>query len=61
MSDWLAEYKRTQKYMIVAARLEGVVEAHKILKAGNGDVYDELLWRMTGEILSESDDTNTGG
>jgi ABC-type transport system involved in Fe-S cluster assembly fused permease/ATPase subunit len=56
MSEWLAEYKRTQKYMIIAARLEGVVEAHKILKAGNGDVYDELLWRMTDEIIVEGRD-----
>ena len=44
------------KWLIAAARFEGSIEAHRILKNGVGDEYDRLLWRMFDDIRGEVDD-----
>jgi hypothetical protein len=41
------------RYLTVAARLEGLIEAHRILKGDGGDEFDRHLWRMTAETLRE--------
>lgn len=51
MNEW-ANY---DKWLIAAARFEGVIEAHRILKNGKGDEADELLWKMAAEIAAEVD------
>ena len=56
MSDWIKEWERTRKWMFLAARLEGMLEAHKILKGDKADENDLLLWRMTDEIIAEAND-----
>jgi hypothetical protein len=47
---------RYNHYMMVAARLEGVIDAHRILKGEDGDTYDRLLWDMTATVLREARD-----
>jgi hypothetical protein len=42
-----------ERYLKVAARLEGLIEAHRILKESRADEYDLNLWRMTEETLKE--------
>jgi hypothetical protein len=42
-----------EQYLIAAARLEGIIDAHRILKGGHGDMFDEQLWRLTDETLKE--------
>ncbi len=42
-----------EQYLIAAARLEGIIEAHRILKGDEGDMFDEQLWRLTEETLEE--------
>jgi len=42
-----------ERYLTVAARLEGLIEAHRILKGDGGDEFDLNLWRMTDETLEE--------
>jgi hypothetical protein len=42
-----------ERYLLVAARLEGLIEAHRILKGDDGDEFDRNLWRMTDETLEE--------
>lgn len=56
MSEWLTEWKRTSKWMLHAARLEGMLEAHKVLKGDAADEHDRLLWRMTDEMIAEVND-----
>ena len=56
MSDWIKEWERTRKWMFLAARLEGMLEAHKILKGDKADENDLLLWRMTDEMIAEAND-----
>jgi hypothetical protein len=56
MSDWLDGYRHTQRWLKLAAQLEGLIEAHKVLKAGNGDVFDEQLWRLADDVSKEADD-----
>ena len=46
---------RYDRYMMLSARLQGVIEAHKILKGGSGDFADELLWNMTVDIIRGAD------
>jgi hypothetical protein len=43
------------KWLIAAARFEGIIDAHKILKDGKGDYADELLWKMAADIAAEVD------
>ena len=45
-----------QKWLNAAARFEGLIEAHRILKDGVGDETDELLWRLADEVIREVDD-----
>ena len=56
MSEWMEEWEWTRKWMFLAARLEGMLEAHKILKGDGADDYDRLLWRMSDEIIAEAND-----
>jgi hypothetical protein len=42
-----------ERYLKVAGRLEGLIEAHRILKGDGGDEFDRHLWRMTAETLRE--------
>jgi len=56
MSDWMDEWQRKMHYLSLASRLEGVIEAHKILKADDGDAYDEMLWRVAAGLVKEAED-----
>lgn len=42
-----------ERYLKVAGRLEGLIEAHRLMKGADADEYDRLLWRMTDEVLAE--------
>ena len=42
-----------ERYLTVAGRLEGLIEAHRILKRDEGDEFDRNLWSMTDEVLQE--------
>lgn len=55
MSDWIEEHERTMKWLRHSARLEGMLEAHKVLKGDRADDIDRLLWRMTDEMIAEVD------
>jgi hypothetical protein len=50
MSDAL----HRERYLMVAARLQGLIEAHRLLKGEDGDVYDENLWRVTEQTLRKA-------
>ena len=52
----MSEQLVAHRWLIAAARFEGSIEAHRILKGGEGDEYDMLLWRMFDEIRGEVDD-----
>ena len=41
------------RYLTAAGRLEGLIEAHRILKGDDGDEFDRNLWRLTEEVLAE--------
>ena len=59
MSDqWMKQHERTMHYLSLAARLEGVIEAHRILKEGtaNEDEHDRLLWQIASGLVKEADD-----
>jgi hypothetical protein len=43
------------RYLVSSARFEGMIEAHRILKGGDGDEADRLLWSMAAEIAREAD------
>jgi len=43
-----------ERYLTVAARLEGLIEAHRIMKGDDADYSDRLLWRLTAETLAEA-------
>ena len=49
-------YQHAQRWLSLAAKLEGVIEAHQILKGNGGDVYDEMLWRVAAGLVKEADD-----
>jgi hypothetical protein len=42
-----------ERYLTVAARLEGLIEAHRMLKQDDGDDTDRMLWRLAEETLEE--------
>jgi hypothetical protein len=46
-------YRHTEKWLKGFARLEGAIEAHRILKSAKGDEYDALLWKLFDEIVAE--------
>ncbi|HEY7823343.1 MAG TPA: hypothetical protein VIG24_10935 [Acidimicrobiia bacterium] len=51
MSDW----KVDEKWLKAAARFEGVIAAHRILKGDDGDDADQILWQIADEIKAEVD------
>ena len=53
MSEWMDGYRHTEKWLKGFARLEGAIEAHRILKSAKGDEYDALLWKLFDEIVAE--------
>ena len=59
MSDeWMKQHERTMHYLSLSARLEGVIEAHRILKEGTvkEDEHDRLLWRLVDQFVKEAED-----
>ena len=56
MSDWAAGYSHVQRWLTLAARLQGVIEAHRLLKGPDADGYDEMLYRMCAEFSAECDE-----
>jgi hypothetical protein len=56
MSEWMDGYAHVERWLKLAARLEGLIDAHKILKGGDGDEFDRLLWSMAGEMIAEATD-----
>jgi hypothetical protein len=56
MSEWMDGYRHTQRWLILAGRLEGLIEAHEIMKGSGGDEYDRLLWKMARDIVKECED-----
>jgi hypothetical protein len=42
-----------ERYLTAAARLEGLIAAHRILKGDDGDESDRQLWRLTDETIAE--------
>jgi len=50
MSEWI------ERQLLIAARLQGAIDAHRILKGPGGDKYDRLLWSQFDEIVGEQDD-----
>ena len=59
MSDWMDGYKHVERWLNLAAGLEGLIEAHKILKGDDGDETDELLWRLAAEKVKEADNAGS--
>ena len=58
MSNWMKQHERTMHYLSLSARLEGVIEAHRILKEGTvkEDEHDRLLWQLVETLVKEADD-----
>ena len=56
MSEWLRGYEHHRRWLMLAARLEGIIEAHKILKGDDADAHDLLLYRLADEASKEADD-----
>jgi hypothetical protein len=56
MSEWMDGYRHTQRWLKLAAQLEGLIEAHQILKGDDADVYDEMLYRLAAEAAKEAND-----
>jgi hypothetical protein len=49
-------YQHHRRWLMLAAQLEGMIEAHKILKGDDADEHDELLYRLAAEASQEADD-----
>ena len=56
MSDWMDGYQHAQRWLSLAAKLEGLIDAHQMLKGDGGDVYDEMLWRVASGLVKEAED-----
>jgi hypothetical protein len=56
MSEWMDGYRHVNRWLTLAAKLEGLIEAHQILKGDQADVHDELLYRLAAEVSKEADD-----
>ena len=56
MSEWMDGYRHTQRWLKLAAQLEGLIEAHQILKGDDADDNDELLYRLAAKASREADD-----
>ena len=61
MSDWMKQHERTMHYLSLSARLEGVIEAHRILKEGTAkeDEHDRLLWQIADGLVKEAEDAGS--
>ena len=55
MSEWMEGYKHVDRWLRLAGRLEGVIEAHRIMKNGEGDDYDRILWKMAEQVSWEAE------
>ncbi len=49
----MSERLVSDRWLTAAAKFEGIIEAHRILKGGEGDEFDLLLWRLFDEIVYE--------
>jgi hypothetical protein len=56
MSEWMDGYRHVNRWLTLAAKLEGLIEAHQILKGDQADEHDELLYRLAAEVSKEADD-----
>ena len=56
MSEWLRGYEHHRRWLMLAAKLEGLIEAHQILKGDDADENDLLLYRLTAQASKEADD-----
>ena len=56
MSEWLNGYQHAQRWLSLAAKLEGLIEAHHILKGDDADEHDLLLYRLAAEMSKDADD-----
>jgi hypothetical protein len=56
MSEWMDGYRHVNRWLTFAAKLEGLIEAHQILKGDDADVHDELLYRLAAEAAKEAED-----
>ena len=56
MSDWMDGYMHHRRWLMLAAKLEGLIEAHQILKGDDADEHDLLLYRLTAQASKEADD-----
>jgi hypothetical protein len=51
----MSERLVSERWLTAAAKFEGIIEAHRIVKRGEGDEFDLLLWRLFDEIVAEVD------
>ncbi len=49
----MSERLVSDRWLTAAAKFEGIIEAHRILKGGEGDEFDLLLWRLFDKIVYE--------
>ena len=49
-------YQHVERWLRLAGRLEGLINAHQILKEGKGDKFDEYLWRVASDVIREAED-----
>ena len=56
MSEWMRGYEHHRRWLMLAAKLEGLIEAHSILKGDNADEHDLLLYRLTAQASKEAED-----
>ena len=56
MSEWMDGYQHAQRWLSLAAKLEGLIEAHQILKGDDADEHDLLLYRLAAEMSKDADD-----
>ena len=56
MSDWMDGYMHHRRWLLLSAKLEGLIEAHRILKGDDTDEHDERLYRLAAEASKEADD-----
>ena len=59
MSEWMRGYEHHRRWLSLAAKLEGLIEAHKILKGDDADEHDLLLYRLAAEMSKEADDAES--
>ena len=50
------DWEQMRKWMFLAARLEGLFEAHKVLKGDKADEHDLLIWQLAEQMIAEAND-----